>query len=117
MLHYDTSGHKHSTSDIHTPADAAEEVWVAGCRCGVCKPISPVRLACVLQVAYVKGGLPIWAREGYPMAQGPEDLSAVPALQPDAADEEDSGTKGGFSFPKLPGGFKLPEFSFNPARR
>lgn len=72
--------------------------------------------ACVLQVAFVKGGLPAYAREGYPMASGPEDLSAVPALQPDAEEEEDSSSKGGFSL-KLPGGFKLPQLSFGSARR
>jgi hypothetical protein len=70
----------------------------------------------VLQVAFVKGGLPAFAREGYPMASGPEDLSAVPALQPEPNEEVDSSGKGGFSF-KLPGGFKLPQLSLGFARR
>lgn len=69
----------------------------------------------LLQVAYVKGGLPAWAREGYPMADGPEDESAVPALQAGAEEEEEeSSSKGGFKFP---GGFKLPQLSFGSARR
>ncbi len=62
----------------------------------------------------MKGGLPAWAREGYPMAQGPEDESAVPALQAAAEEEEEQSSKGGF---RLPGGFKLPELSFLPTRR
>lgn len=57
------------------------------------------------------------------MAAGPQDLSAVPGLQPDAADEESegSGNKGfGLKLPgglKLPAGLKLPQLSFGPARR
>lgn len=63
------------------------------------------------QVAFVKGGLPAWAREGCPMSDGPEDLSTVPALQAGAAN--DSGSNGGFKLPQ----FKLPQLSFGPARR
>lgn len=69
----------------------------------------------VLQVAYVKGGLNYWAREGYPMAEGPEDLAAVPALQAGkSSDDDDSSRQGGI---KLLGGLRLPQFSFGPARR
>jgi hypothetical protein len=68
----------------------------------------------LLQVAYVKGGLPSWVREGYPMTDGPEDESVVPALQAGAEEEEEGSSKGGFKFP---GGFKLPQLSFGSSRR
>lgn len=82
------------------------------------KAVYYLQKAGITQVSYVKGGLPIWAREGYPMASGPQDLSAVPGLQPDAAvDEESEGSgKGGFGL-KLPAGLKLPQLSFGPAAR
>jgi hypothetical protein len=84
------------------------------------KAIYYLQKAGLNQVAYVKGGLPIWAREGYPMAQGPEDLSAVPALQPEAQEEAEQGSSSSIS--SLLGGLKLPEiklpqFSFGSARR
>jgi hypothetical protein len=54
------------------------------------------------------------------VVQGPEDLSAVPALQPEAQEDEqeDSSSSigsllGGLRLPKI----KLPQFSFGPAKR
>jgi hypothetical protein len=61
-----------------------------------CTPNSSPQLSLLLrshrrravQVATVEGGLPCWVRVGLPMAEGQEDLDAVPALNmPDAADE------------------------------
>lgn len=75
----------------------------------------------LLQVSYVKGGLPAWVRAGLPTTEGPEDLEAVPALRPGADDDEAGGSDdengsrvlGAFKLPQ----FKLPQLSFGSAAR